>query len=121
MGVEHVIEAKFSVLYWLSIGLVAVSVAYLGAQLIRPSLFSLGRIVIAAILPLTATLLEKVLFVVEGPLEPAFSLYRAVPGTYSPSWIELSAVLGSVALVVVLFMIFIKVIPVVEVTGEEEE
>lgn len=120
VSVEHVIEAKFSALYWLAIGLVATSVAYLGAQLIRPSLFSLGRIVIAAILPLTATLLEKVLFVVEGPLEPAFSLYRAVPGIYSPSWIELSAVLGSIALVVILFMIFIKVIPVVEVTGEEE-
>jgi molybdopterin-containing oxidoreductase family membrane subunit len=121
VGTEHVIGAKFSPLYWLAIGLVAAAVIYLGAQLIRPSLFSLGRIVIAGLMPLTATLLEKVLFVVEGPLEPEFSLYRAVPGVYQPSWIELSSVLGSIALVVVLFMIFIKVIPVVEVTGEEEE
>lgn len=120
VDVEHVMDAKFGVLYWLSIGLVTTAVIYLGAQVLRPSLFSLGRTAIAAALPLMGTLLEKVLFVAEGPLEPAFSLYRAVPGSYWPSWIEFSAVIASVAGVVALFMIIIKVIPVVEVTGGEE-
>jgi molybdopterin-containing oxidoreductase family membrane subunit len=120
VGVETVMGAKFSAPYWVAIGLVAVSIAYLGAQVLRPSLFSLGRTAIVALMPLMATLLEKVLFVIEGPLEPAFQLYRAVPGSYWPSWIELSAVIASVAGVVILFMIIVKVIPVVEVTGEEE-
>jgi molybdopterin-containing oxidoreductase family membrane subunit len=120
IGVEKAMEAKLGTpVFWLTIGLVVAAVVYLGAQVLRPSLFNLSRTVIAGLLPLVATLLEKVLFVVEGTMKPEFGLYRGVPGSYWPSWIEVSAVISSVSLVVILFMAVAKVLPVIEVRGEE--
>lgn len=121
VGVEEVTQAKIHTpAYWLAIGLVVVAVAYLGAQRLRPSLFSLHRTFIVAFLPLAATLLEKTLFVVEGLMEPRFALYRAIPGVYRPSWVELSSIIGTIALVVIFFALIPKVIPVVEVKAEED-
>ncbi len=122
VGVETVTQAKaHSPSYWLAIGLVVVALAYLGAQRIRPSLFTPRRVFIAAFFPLAATLLEKTLFVVEGIMEPRFSLYRAVPGVYKASWIEVSAIVGTIGMVVLFFAVVPKLIPVVEVKAEEEK
>lgn len=120
LEVERVWEKKLGTgAYWVSIGLVASAVLYLGAQVIWPSLFRVGRTVVVGLFPLLGTLIEKVLFVVEGLMEPRFGLYRAVPGLYWPSWIEVSALLASVALAVALFVLITKVIPVVEIHETE--
>ena len=105
----------------MSIGLVVAAISYLGAQRLRPSLFNLHRTFIAAFLPLAATLMEKTLFVVEGLMEPRIGLYQAIPGVYRPTWVELSAILGTIAMVVVFFALVPKLIPVVEVNVEEDE
>ncbi|MBI4282584.1 MAG: polysulfide reductase NrfD [Chloroflexi bacterium] len=121
-AVEEVTQAKVHTpAYWLAIGLVVVAIAYLGAQRLRPSLFNLHRTFVVAFFPLAATLIEKTLFVVEGLMEPRFAIYRAIPGTYWPSWIELSSIMGTVALVVLFFALIPKVIPVVEVKAEEDK
>lgn len=106
--------------YWLAMGLTAASVVYFGVQLMRPELFNLHRTVIFGLMPVLATLLEKVLFVIEGTMEPDFRLYRAVPGSYWPSWIELSSIVATVAMVTLLFMAVVKLIPVIEVHAEKE-
>jgi hypothetical protein len=56
-----------------------------------PRRFSVGRTAAVAVLPLVAILIEKTLFVIEGLMYPAFRLYEGVPGTYTPSWVELSS------------------------------
>lgn len=118
--VEKITQAKVAMpAYWVAMGLVAVAIAYLGAQRIWPSLFSLHRTFVVAFFPLVANLMEKTLFVVEGTMKPEFAIFRAVPGFYWPSWIEVSAVLGTIALVVLLFTVAAKLIPVVEVKEEE--
>jgi molybdopterin-containing oxidoreductase family membrane subunit len=118
-GVAAATKAKVaSPIYWAALALVAIAIAYLGAQKLWPRLFSLHRTFIVAFFPLIATLMEKTLFVVEGNLEPGFTLYRAIPGSYWPSWIEVSSVLATIALTVLLFMGVAKVIPVVEVMEE---
>jgi Ni/Fe-hydrogenase subunit HybB-like protein len=109
-----------SPIYWFAIGLVGLVLAYVFAQAIRPSLFSLERAVVASVAVLTATLVEKVFFVVEGLLYPTFGLYEAVPGTYVPSPIELASILGTVAIVVLFFMVVAKVVPVVELHAIED-
>lgn len=115
-GVAEVTKAKVAEpAYWAALGLVAIAIAYLGAQKLWPWLFSLHRTFIVAFFPLIATLMEKTLFVVEGNLEREFSIYRAIPGSYWPSWIEVSSLLATIALTVLLFMVVAKVIPVVEV------
>ncbi|GAB3027929.1 NrfD/PsrC family molybdoenzyme membrane anchor subunit [Natronobiforma cellulositropha] len=105
--------------YLIAIGMVGVSLAYIFAQAIRPSLFSKPRAVLASVTVLTATLLEKVFFVVEGLMYPTFSLYEATPGSYVPSLIEMGSVVGTVAIVVLFFMVVSKVIPVVELHAIE--
>lgn len=38
-------------------------------------------------------MIEKTLFVVEGLMYPVFRLYEGVPGSYTPSWVELSSLI----------------------------
>ncbi len=116
-----VTEAKLAEpLYWLALGMVGAAVAYLGLQMLYPSLFTVPRTVAAAALPVLATLLEKVLFVVEGLMYPVFTLYEGVPGRYSPSWVELSSIIGAFSLVVLFFLLISRIIPLVEVESEPE-
>ncbi|MBI2287908.1 MAG: polysulfide reductase NrfD [Chloroflexi bacterium] len=122
VGLRTATEAKLEdPIYWTAIGLVIAAVLYLGAQTIWPALFSVRRIVIAAIMPVLATLFEKTLFIVEGLAHPAFDIYKTVPGHYFPTWVEVSSITGAVAMLVLFFAIVAKVIPVIEVEGEREE
>jgi Ni/Fe-hydrogenase subunit HybB-like protein len=108
-------------LYWLAILMVAAALGWFGLQMLFPSLFTVERTVAAALLPVLATLIEKFLFVVEGLMHPVFSLYMGVPGYYTPSWIELSSVIGALSLVVLFFLIVSRVIPVIEVEATHHE
>jgi molybdopterin-containing oxidoreductase family membrane subunit len=122
VGLRIATEAKLeSPLFWIISGLIIISILYLGAQTIWPVLFRIERVVAAAISPLVLTLLEKTLFIVEGLTHPKFDIYKGVPGSYLPTWVEYSAVLGSVAILVLFFLIVAKVIPVIEAESEHEE
>jgi Ni/Fe-hydrogenase subunit HybB-like protein len=101
-------------LYWVAIGILVAVLAYVALQMLIPSLFSVGRTVVVAILALLAVLVEKTLFVVEGLMHPVFDLYEGVPGTYTPSWVELSSIVGAFSLVLIFFLVAAKVIPIVE-------
>jgi Ni/Fe-hydrogenase subunit HybB-like protein len=46
---------------------------------------------------------------------PAFRLYEGVPGSYTPSWVELSSLIGALSIVVVFFLVAVKAMPVIEV------
>ena len=108
-------------IYWVAIFGVILALAYLAAQALQPHVFSVYGTVAAGVLVVTATLIEKTFFVVEGLQYPAFGLYASVPGDYTPSWIELSAIVGSIAMVVIFFLVIAKVIPVVELHAIDEE
>ena len=122
VGLLTATEAKMEdPVYWVAIGLVAAAVLYLGAQTIWHVLFSVKRVVIVAIIPVLATLFEKTLFIVEGLMHPLFNIYRTVPGSYSPTWVELSSIAGAVAMLVLFFAVVSKLIPIIEVEAEHEE
>jgi Ni/Fe-hydrogenase subunit HybB-like protein len=106
-------------MYWVAIGMVGVALTYLSLQMLFPSLFTVGRTVAAAALPVVATLLEKTLFVLEGLMYPVFNLYHGVPGKYSPSWIEISSVIGAFSLVLLFFLVVSRLIPLVEVEAHD--
>jgi Ni/Fe-hydrogenase subunit HybB-like protein len=105
--------------YWLAMGLLAVTVAHVGFQMLAPHRFSVGRTAAVAALPLVAILIEKVLFVVEGLMYPTFRLYEGVPGSYTPSWVELSSLIGAISIVALFFLIAVKVVPVLELEEAE--
>ncbi|MFP8951601.1 NrfD/PsrC family molybdoenzyme membrane anchor subunit [Natrialbaceae archaeon A-arb3/5] len=106
-------------IYLTSMGLVFAVLAFIFAQTIRPSLFSKGKAIVCALAILTATLLEKVLFVVEGFFHPTFEIYYATPGTYIPSLIELASITGTIGMVTLFFLLISKVVPVVELHAIE--
>jgi Ni/Fe-hydrogenase subunit HybB-like protein len=121
-GAAKVAGAKMSEpLYWVALGLIALSLVYLSAQMLFPRLFSVGRTAAVAVLPVVGVMLEKILFVIEGLMYPTFQLYEGVPGTYTPSWVELSAILGAVCFVVLFFIAAARVVPLVEIEEDKED
>ncbi|QCS42825.1 NrfD/PsrC family molybdoenzyme membrane anchor subunit [Natrinema versiforme] len=116
----HATEAKISnPIYRVAMGMVFATLVYIFVQGIRPALFSKKRALIASVAVLTATLTEKVLFVVEGFMDPHFNIYEAVPGEYFPSAIEWLSLVGTAALVALLFLNLSKLVPVVELHAVE--
>ncbi|THE64975.1 dehydrogenase [Salinadaptatus halalkaliphilus] len=99
--------------------LVLGTLAYIFAQTIRPSLFTKPRAIVAALAVLTGTLLEKLIFVVEGFLHPEFEIYAATPGEYFPSAIEWLSLAGTIGMVVLFFLVVAKIVPVVELHAIE--
>ncbi|WP_336136669.1 NrfD/PsrC family molybdoenzyme membrane anchor subunit [Natronomonas amylolytica] len=119
---QHATEVKITTpIYWAAIGLVVLALLYIFASALKPSLFSIPRIVGMSVLVLAGTLVEKTLFVVEGLQHAHFALYDGVPGPYVPSPVELSSVLGTVGIVVLFFLTVSKVIPVVELHAIQDE
>lgn len=122
VGLREATEVKVeNPMYWVSIGLVGISIIYLGAQTIWRGLFRLKAVVAIAFLPVVSTLFEKTLFIYEGLAHPAFDIYKGVPGHYIPTWVEYSSITGAVAILVLFFAIISKVIPVIEAESEHEE
>ncbi|AGB32200.1 polysulfide reductase NrfD [Natrinema pellirubrum DSM 15624] len=113
-------EAKMAhPLYQMAMALAFLTLVYIFLQAIRPSLFSKKRALIASCAILTATLTEKILFVVEGFLHPTFDIYANTPGTYFPSAIEWLSLVGTAGLVALLFLNLSKLVPVVELHAVE--
>jgi len=106
-------------IYLTSMSLVFLTLSYIFAQTLRPTLFTKRRAVISGLAVLTATILEKVLFVVEGFLHPTFDIYAAVPGVYIPSLIELASIFGTIGMVCLFFLTIAKIVPVVELHAIE--
>jgi molybdopterin-containing oxidoreductase family membrane subunit len=105
--------------YLAALSVVAGALGYIFAQAVKPALFSKRKSVVASFGVLLATLSEKVLFVIEGLLYPNFSIYGSVPGSYTPSIIELWSVVGTVGMVATFFLILAKIVPVVELHAIE--
>jgi Ni/Fe-hydrogenase subunit HybB-like protein len=122
---QHATEVKLATpLYWVAIGLVVIPLGYIFASTLRPRLFSIPVMVVLSLGILAGTLMEKTLFVVEGLQHAHFQLYNGVPGLYVPSVVELSAILGTIGIVALFFLVVSKIIPVVElhaIEGDEPE
>lgn len=115
------VEAKASSpIFWGAMGLLAITVGHAGIQALSPRSFSVGRTAAVAVLPVVAVLGEKTMFVIEGPLHPALRLYQGMEGSYAPSWVELSSMLGALSVVVLVFLLASKALPLIELEGREE-
>ena len=116
----HAAEAKLAnPLYQIAMTMIFLTLVYIFIQAIRPQLFSKKRALVASCAILAGTLTEKILFVVEGFMDPVFNIYAATPGEYFPSLIELLSLVGTTALVALLFLNLSKLVPVVELHAIE--
>jgi molybdopterin-containing oxidoreductase family membrane subunit len=99
--------------------LMTIVLGYIFASSLSDRVFSRRRSVVISFMALYATLSEKILFVFEGLEYPTFSLYHAVPGHYTPSPVELASIFGTVSLCVLLFLVILKLFPVIELHAVE--
>ncbi|MFC2038401.1 NrfD/PsrC family molybdoenzyme membrane anchor subunit [Chloroflexota bacterium] len=113
---EILLQGEFAPVYWVMLvaGLAIPALALIG-QSIKKQWFSLKITVISSVVILVAFWVKRFLIVVPSLLR---QIMPFPTGTYFPSWVEWSAIAGIFALAVLLYMVFIKVFPIME--SEEE-
>ncbi|MFC2020642.1 NrfD/PsrC family molybdoenzyme membrane anchor subunit [Chloroflexota bacterium] len=114
---EKILQGEFAPIFWpmLILGFLVPSVTLL-VQGVRSSWFSLTRVVWAAAFILIAFWVKRFLIVVPSLLRP---LLPFPEGNYSPTWIEWSILAGTFAMTILLFMVFLKLFPIVDLSEEE--
>jgi len=84
-------------------------------QALRPRMFSITATIIASMTILIGFWVKRFLIVVPSFLRP----YLPFPtGTYSPSWVEWSLMIGVFAIAILLYMLFMKLFPIMEVSEQ---
>lgn len=113
---EKLFRGEFAAIFWpmLILGFF-IPPMMLVVQTIRHKWFSLTRTVLAAAIILIAFWIKRFLIVVPSLLRP---LLPFPEGNYSPSWVEWSVIAGVFAISVLLFVLFLKLFPIMEL-GEE--
>ncbi len=113
---EKLFQGEFAYIFWpmLILGFF-IPPMMLVVQTIRYKWFSLTRTVLAAAIILVAFWIKRFLIVVPSLLRP---LLPFPEGSYSPSWVEWSVIAGVFAISVLLYVLFLKLFPIMEL-GEE--
>ena len=113
---EKLMTGEFAPIFWpmLILGFF-VPAMMLVMQTIRPSLFNVTRTWLAAAAIVIAFWVKRFLIVVPSLLRP---LLPFPEGSYRPSWIEVSIIIGTFAIAVLLFTLFLKLFPIVELKEE---
>lgn len=109
---EALLFGRLAPAYWTAIAGLFLAFGYLAVQAIRPSFFSLTRTVVASIVVLVVLWLKRFLIVVPSLLYPRLPYSY---GTYTPTWVEWSLLAGTLAVATVLYMLFTKVYPLLEI------
>ncbi|MEE9275558.1 MAG: NrfD/PsrC family molybdoenzyme membrane anchor subunit [bacterium] len=103
---------RYSGLMWLSIASLAVPAVLLAVQFVRGS-YSVSVLVLCGILVNIAAIGKRYLIVVPSQTHGTLLPYGV--GTYTPTWVELSVILGLLGLGAFLYIAFVKVFPIMAV------
>ncbi len=106
---------EYAWIFWVSTAFLVVSLILLGWQFITKK-YSIGLLVLIGVLVNLAAIGKRFLIVI--PSQTHGTLLPYVTGTYSPTWVEYSIVIGLMGLGVLLFVLFMKVFPIMEVVEE---
>jgi molybdopterin-containing oxidoreductase family membrane subunit len=108
---------EFAWPYWLQIAALFLAAAIFFVNTVFPTIFRIGTTVFAAVLVVATLWLTRFLIVVPSLTRP----YLPYPtGRYTPTWVEWSLVGGTVVIMVLCFMLFTKVLPIVSLTEMEQ-
>lgn len=112
---EALLTGQFALVYWGVIGGLILTFIYLALQAVRPPLFSVKGVALASLVVVTVLWVKRFLIVVP-PL-----LYPRLPypvGVYQPTWVEWSLLAGTVATATLIYMLFTKIYPLMELRKE---
>lgn len=113
---DMLLRGEFAPIYlpMIVVGLL-IPALWLFVQAIRPAMFSVAGTTLASAIILVAFWVKRFFIIVPSFLRP----YLPFPtGNYSPSWVEWSLVIGVFAIAILLYMLFMKLFPIMEV-GEQ--
>ena len=108
---QELFTGVYAGLFWTSLGLILVSFGLLFGQFLRRR-YTVSLMVIAGILINLAAIGKRFLIVV--PSQTHGTLLPYASGSYSPTWVEYSVILGVFAFGALAYMLFIKVFPIME-------
>ncbi|MBI2568645.1 MAG: polysulfide reductase NrfD [Candidatus Schekmanbacteria bacterium] len=114
---KALLGGDFASTYWLAVICLVVPLAILFGQWVRNQ-FSLTQLVVAGALVNVAAIAKRYLLVV--PSQTHGTLLPYGTGSYSPTSVEYAVVLGVIALGCLIFAIFVKVFPVIDLTDGAE-
>lgn len=115
---EALLTGHYAWLFWLSVGALVVSAVILFLQFAAKR-YSIALIVLAGVLVNLAAIGKRYLIVVPSQTDGRLLPYEV--GSYSPTWIEYSLVIGLMALGAIAILTFFKVFPIMDVDGYGEE
>ena len=115
---QEILGGTYAWMFWSSAGLILISFGILFGQFLRHR-YSLPLIVIAGVLVNLAAIGKRYLIVV--PSQTHGSLLPYASGTYSPTWVEYSIIMGLFALGALAYMLFTRVFPIIETQEIEEK
>lgn len=110
------LTGRFAGIYWgmLIVGFF-IPAAYLFVQTVRPNAFRIGLVATCAGLIVAALWVKRMLIIIPSLLYPRLAYAE---GSYSPTWIEWSVLAGALATAGLLYLAFIKLFPMMDVTDE---
>ena len=111
-----ILQGEFAIIFWpmLIIGFFIPAIT-LVVQGVRPQWFSLTRTVVASAFIIIAFWVKRFLIVVPSLLRP---LLPFPEGSYSPSWVEWSIIVGILAMAILFYVAFLKIFPILDLREE---
>ena len=106
------LTGEYAWLFWLSVGSLVVPFLLLARQFMTGQ-YRLGVMVVSGVLVNLAAIGKRILIVIPSQTHGALLPYGT--GVYSPTWVEYSVVLGLLALGALLYTLFMKVFPIIEI------
>ncbi len=110
------ITGQYAPLYWLSVVSLAIPLALLFGQFVMRR-HSLALLVLSGLLVNVAAIGKRFLLVVPSQLQGSLLPYPS--GTYTPTWVEYSVIGGLLALGTLVYIAFMKIFPIIELTTAE--
>ena len=103
--------------YWSQVIALVIAFTIFFINTVFPKVFRIGTTVFAAALVVVTLWLTRFLIVVPSLLRPFLPFPT---GSYTPTWVEWSIVIGTFSVVFLLFMLFTKVFPIIPITEMEK-
>ncbi|MBM2831618.1 MAG: hypothetical protein HW414_670 [Dehalococcoidia bacterium] len=110
------ISGEYAALFWVTVALLVIPFVILLLQFLTKR-YSIPWIVTAGVMVNIAGMTKRYLLVV--PSQTYGTLLPYAAGSYSPSWVEYLIILGLFALGILLYMLFVKVFPIVPIHETE--
>jgi Ni/Fe-hydrogenase subunit HybB-like protein len=114
---KALLTGDFAWMYWLTIAFLIIPVGLIAAQAITAR-WSVTALVVSGLLVNIAAILKRYLLVV--PSQTHGSSLPYTTGSYQPNWIEYGVIFGLFGLGTLMYLVFMKVFPIMEISSPKK-